>query len=99
LHGIAGGGGEACFVDGDKFSSGKPTRGCLGGAFRYADRLCQLLVADSDRFALALLLRDILIAGAPSSAAVVPMTPEQVADSYASEYPSPATDQPPGTAS
>jgi len=41
-------------------------------------------LADLPDYSLALLLRDILDAGTPPSAAVPPMTPEQVADSYAS---------------
>jgi hypothetical protein len=57
LHGIAWGRGEACFVNGDEFSPGKPTRGCLGGAFGYSNRLRELLIADGDCFPQALLLR------------------------------------------
>ena len=34
---------------------------------------------------MALLLRDLLAAGAPPSAATPPLTPEEVADSYATE--------------
>ena len=42
-------------------------------------------LADQPDYSMALLLRDILDAGTPPSAAVPPMTPEQVADSYATQ--------------
>ena len=48
-------------------------------------------LADQPDYSMALLLRDILDAGTPPSAAVPPMTPEQVADSYAAPT-SPGTD-------
>ena len=70
-----------------------------GGNGALANIALDHALADTPGYSLALLLRDVLTAGAPPSAAVVPMTPEQVADSYASDYPSPATDQPPRTAS
>jgi hypothetical protein len=57
LYGIAGGGGETRFADGDELSSGKPAGGGLGGAFRYPNRLRQLLITDGDCIPLALLLR------------------------------------------
>jgi hypothetical protein len=56
LYGIAGGRGEARFADGNEFSPGEPTRGCLGRAFGYPNRLRELLIADGDCFSLALLL-------------------------------------------
>ena len=70
-----------------------------GGNGALANIALDRALADTPGYSLALLLRDLLVAGVPPSAAVVPMTPEQVAESYASDYPSPATDQPPGTAS
>ncbi|MFI5066952.1 MAG: DUF4192 domain-containing protein [Streptosporangiales bacterium] len=45
---------------------------------------------DDPAYSMALLLRDILDAGTPPSAAVPPMTPGQVADSYATPTTSPA---------
>jgi Domain of unknown function (DUF4192) len=42
-------------------------------------------LADDPGYPMALLIRDALTAGAPPSVATPPMTPEQVADSYAAE--------------
>ncbi|MFI5067829.1 MAG: DUF4192 domain-containing protein [Streptosporangiales bacterium] len=53
-------------------------------------------LADQPDYSMALLLRDILDAGTPPRAAVPPMTPEQVAESYAAPEPSPAKDSQPG---
>src|SRR5207302_9893872 len=49
-------------------------------------------LADTPGYSMALLLRDLLDAGAPPSAASPPMTPEQVTASYADAGPG----QPPG---
>jgi len=52
-------------------------------------------LADQPDYSMALLLRDALDAGTPPSAAVLPMTPEQVADSYAAQtIPNASTSQP-----
>jgi Domain of unknown function (DUF4192) len=50
-------------------------------------------VADDPGYSMAILLRDALAAGAPPSMAILPMTPEEVAASYAD----PADDQPGGS--
>ena len=55
-----------------------------GGDGALANLALDRALADRPDYSLALLLRDILDAGTPPSAAVPPMTPEQVADSYAS---------------
>ena len=52
-------------------------------------------LADQPRYSLALLLRGILDAGVPPSAAVPPMTPGQVADSYTAQKPPGAVDSQP----
>ena len=52
-------------------------------------------LADQPRYSLALLLRGILDAGVPPSAAVPPMTPGEVADSYTTQQPSDAGDHQP----
>jgi Domain of unknown function (DUF4192) len=54
-------------------------------------------LADQPGYSLALLLADILAAGTPPSAAVPPMTPEQVAEAYAMDGESSARDTKPAT--
>ncbi len=54
-----------------------------GGDGALANLALDRALADLPDYSLAVLLRDILDAGTPPSAAVPPMTPEQVADSYA----------------
>ena len=54
-----------------------------GGDGALANLALDRALADQPDYSMALLLRDILDAGTPPSAAVPPMTPEQVADSYA----------------
>ena len=55
-----------------------------GGDGALANIALDRALADTPGYSMALLLRDVLDAGAPPSAATPPMTPEQVAASYAS---------------
>ena len=55
-----------------------------GGDGALANLALDQALADSPGYSMALLLRDALTAGMPPSMATPPMTPEQVADSYAS---------------
>jgi hypothetical protein len=72
-----------------------------GGDGALANLALDRALADQPDYSLALLLRDVLDAGTPPSAAVLPMTPEQVADSYATpsagDGPASTGDQPPGS--
>jgi hypothetical protein len=54
-----------------------------GGEGALANIALDRALADDPEYSMALLLRDILDAGTPPSAATLPLTPEQVADSYA----------------
>lgn len=54
---------------------------CGDGAL--ANIAIERALADDPRYSMALLLRDVIDAGVPPSAARVPMTPEEVAESYA----------------
>ena len=54
-----------------------------GGEGALANVALDRALADDPAYSMALLLRDILDAGTPPSAAILPLTPEQVADSYA----------------
>jgi len=51
-------------------------------------------VASDPAYSMALLLRDIMDAGVPPSAARMPMTPDQVAASYAQADADPAAERP-----
>jgi len=53
-----------------------------GGDGALANIALDRALADDPAYSMALLLRDILDAGVPPTEAVLPMTPEQVADSY-----------------
>ena len=55
-----------------------------GGEGALANVALDRALADDPAYSMALLLRDILDAGTPPSAATLPLTPEQVADSYSS---------------
>jgi Domain of unknown function (DUF4192) len=56
-----------------------------GGDGALANLALDRALADQPDYSMALLLRDIVTAGTPPSAAVLPMTPEQVPDSYATQ--------------
>lgn len=56
-----------------------------GGDGALANLALDRALADTPDYRMALLLREALTAGAPPSAATPPMTPEQVADSYAKD--------------
>jgi hypothetical protein len=64
-----------------------------GGDGALANLALDRALADIPDYPMALLIRDALAAGAPPSIATPPMTPEQVADSYADRD----TSQDPGT--
>ena len=68
-----------------------------GGDGALANLALDRALADQPDYSLALLLRDILDAGTPPSAAVPPMTPEQVADSYTSPATPSADDRRPAS--
>ncbi|MFI5065684.1 MAG: DUF4192 domain-containing protein [Streptosporangiales bacterium] len=62
-----------------------------GGDGALANIALDRALDDTPDYSMALLLRDILAAGTPSSVAVPPLTPEQVAESYATPSPPPAS--------
>jgi hypothetical protein len=64
-----------------------------GGEGALANLALDQALADAPGYRMALLLRDALTAGAPPSVATPPITPEQVADSYAATGTSPASSE------
>ncbi len=68
-----------------------------GGEGALANIALDRALADDPAYSMALLLRDILDAGTPPSAAILPLTPEQVAESYATApQPNSGSSQDPG---
>jgi hypothetical protein len=64
-----------------------------GGDGALANVALDRALTDTPGYSMALLLRDVLDAGLPPSAAAPPMTPEEIAASYASPAPGQPTDE------